>query len=487
MTGDLVTVDLPGRGVRTRFKVETLTWFMGENGSGKSTSILCALAAAGHPHDQLKSETEGRVTGFGVTLKIGRKLNREGEPSVEVIDPGAFSRLVQPASDKRDTRNSQRLKALLAFRPLTYTVETLLTLAAGDEAVAALVQATGEWKDGDDWRSLDLLALAERVRNASNRLAIGKEKEATEADGAVRALQARADELAFHDDLGSESSADLSIRVEAQRDLAARLRIEASARRSLEAQKASIDLGLQPDLDGAELDEAVATDAVAELERKLAEAKAKLAEAKRSTLRVRADLQAWKERKAILDKPVDGACAEDVLEAEASLQGLSARLEAVRSQEEWNEVQDSLQVARVKGGGAAQKAAWYRSLVEGIPGALSVVLSEQGIDGVSVVNGELATADGQPVEELSLGNAVKWAHHVALPAYANAAAPILLYLPEKPMSAWHALDTPGKLELVEVCAQLGIRLLVETASHGDLKVVHEVMDGLRHLAEGVQG
>jgi hypothetical protein len=484
---DLVTVDLPGRNVRTRFTAEALTWFLGRNGSGKTTSIMAALTAAGHAHDQLRSEREGRVTGFGVTVEIGRKLSREGEPTVEVLDPGAFSRLVQPASEKRETRNAQRLRALFAFRSLTYSVETLLTLAAGDEDVAALVQSSAEWKDGEDWRNLDLLALAERVRNAGNRLGLGKEMEASAASGAVQALRGRSDELAYNGDLGTESSASLATRLERQRDAVARMRAEAAARRSLEEQKAAIDLGARPNLESAELDEAVTLDAVGQLERQLSEARARHGEAKRTTLRVRADLEHWKKRKEILDRPVAGATAADVLAGEAELQELSSKLDAVRAQEEWDGLQDEIAQARGKAAGAAQKAEWYRSVVGSIPAALSTVLTEQGIAGVTVVDGELATEEGKPVEELSLGNIVKWAHGVALPAYENASAPILLYLPEKPVSAWHALDTAGKLDLVETCRRLGIRLLVETASHGDLKVVHEVMEGLRHLAEGAEG
>jgi energy-coupling factor transporter ATP-binding protein EcfA2 len=194
----------------------------GPQGSGKSTALEAteALLVKGRGNVQARDgAANGTVSGFGVTLKVGRTSRRSGELEVACLE-GRFdvSDLVEPGLKDPIAADVRRVKALVQLAGAEADPTLFAELLAEDQASA------------DTFKSGDLVEMAARVKRDLEKAAREVEGKAERAESSARAARENAGDLDGPDDA-----------TELQTALETAVREETRLRTEYEAYKSQLD------------------------------------------------------------------------------------------------------------------------------------------------------------------------------------------------------------------------------------------------------
>jgi energy-coupling factor transporter ATP-binding protein EcfA2 len=176
-----IAIDVPRAGV--------VVW-KGRNGAGKTT-LLNALDAVGRGTGKppiTDGEDRAEIRLGDVTLRVGKRNQRTGEPEFEMLD-GRYSiaDLIAPGFKSRESCDAHAIKTLAQLAG-SGDVSLFYELAGGQEAFEELVPAEVA---GDN----DVVALAGRIERALQRKAKTEEDAAAGADGKADAYSASASQV----------------------------------------------------------------------------------------------------------------------------------------------------------------------------------------------------------------------------------------------------------------------------------------------------
>lgn len=439
----------------------------GRNGAGKTSAIHAVRAALGdrtataQPTDGLSA---GSVTGPGVTLKVGRHKSRTGVPEVTLADSGPLATLIEPPYKGDAERGRARIQALLRLVPIEVTSAMINDLCGGNQAL--LERVTG--KDGTD-----VLGYAHRAKIEAQALARQAEAQADEAKGAAAVADARLGEIGPVPE-GTELSTEDDDRRAVQGATGALAIAEQSCRqrKELADRQAQVraTLGERPDVDGRRSELAVATAEVARLRAELATAQGSHLTAVERLKEAEVAAKSWDASARILELPLTGASVCDVEIAERELRvvtervGLSAKLRARK------QAIEAHAEAMRDHAAALERAALMRKISDRVPDVLGHALRHAGIPGLTVHEGKLAIRTESGIldwdSRLSFGQRVRFALQIALQAAQTGGTNVFALDPE----FWLALDPEHKQAAHEIANELGVYLLTEEPSEGDLRM-----------------
>lgn len=162
----------------------------GPQGVGKSITLdALQSAATGKGKAPLRDKAgKGEVKAFGVTMKLGARTTRSGEPEVvsiegklsvaDVVDPG----IADPAA-----ADAKRIKALVQLAGGEADSDLFINLFGGDiDLLSAIV------REGAD-EETDLILMAEKIKRDCEKAARDEEKAADSASGRAAALKQTAE------------------------------------------------------------------------------------------------------------------------------------------------------------------------------------------------------------------------------------------------------------------------------------------------------
>lgn len=459
-----IALDVPRAGVVV---------FKGRNGAGKTTA-LNAIDAAGRGVGKppiADGEDRAEIRLGEVTLRVGKRNQRSGEPEFEVLD-GRYSLadLIAPGFKSRESCDAHAIKTLAQLAG-SGDVSLFYELAGGKEAFEELVPAEVA---GDS----DVVALAGRIERALQAKARAKEDAATGADGKADAYSAAASQV---DISGPHDESELAAaRGKAERELGALEQKDKDAAEKLEAARAAQDAleDAEADAKGPSVAEAqaaletargVVSDRLAvvnQLEQELRNARAELAQAEsgareaetvvQSTLntaktleKFRATVEAAKHVETV--SPEQLAQAREAVNAarEAELRGRDIRkaLEARVLAESWRKKAAEDRKAADK---LRQAAAATDDVLSGLVGRLgSPLFVERGRLLVNTDRGKESFWDLSDGERSEL----------AVTVFANA---IRQHNPGKdcqltlPQSFWEGLDFAGRRRIADLMERQGV-------------------------------
>jgi chemotaxis protein histidine kinase CheA len=160
--------------------------FKGPKGCGKSTAAKAVVAAAsGKGKLPLRDRaTKGEVRGFGVTLRIGARTSRTGEPYVESLE-GKFdvASIIDPGIADPIAADSKRIKSLVSLAASEPDPELFAKLFGNDEELFDAIVS-------DDAKSApDVVVMADKVKRNCEKVARDEEKAAESAAARAAALK----------------------------------------------------------------------------------------------------------------------------------------------------------------------------------------------------------------------------------------------------------------------------------------------------------
>lgn len=200
----------------------------GANGAGKSALIDAVGAMTGGKAHVTKRDgsLEGRLEGFGVTLKLKGRVTKSGELEAESLEGRlSIAELVDPQIDNPAAADARRIKALVALSGAAPSPALFYELCGGREAFDSLTHAN---------ESDDLVSMAARVKRDLEQVA--RTHEAQEANARSRADVARKSAEGVDVDQPHDAPA---LQAELEAAIAEKSRIEAEAKARQEAIEAA--------------------------------------------------------------------------------------------------------------------------------------------------------------------------------------------------------------------------------------------------------
>lgn len=469
---------------------------VGANGAGKSSTLNAVSRAYGaevalEPRD---GADHGTVDVDGVHLVVKKVVRSTGRAVLELASTSHLADLVDGGGHKDpDARARCRNRALLALSRVPVTEEAVAVLAGDPEiAEAALHRIREDLVD-------DVLTAAELTRRTAHAIARQREEDRDAAAGRAQAHEHTAAEAMQA--LGGKanlSPVTLAEAEAAERALVAKVeaaRLGARQRRQLEQQQAEIraSLGEQAP-DPAKFDDAIALRraAIAEhealleqlgaelraLEGRIADARGELAMQREGLIQSERAAKAERERAAahthqlqVLEQPVTGPTADDVLALEVELAGAREATERARRSAEHARALAASDEAAAESKRHAERAEIVRALAVTVQDRMGRLLAGTAAEGLTIEGGRLHVI-GEGGELLDFetrqsdGQRIYRAFKVAAVAYRDRVVPLDGRL-------WTQLDPDRKLEVAKIAAELGLTVVTEEPTDGEL--------GIRHL------
>jgi hypothetical protein len=472
-----------------------VTELSGRNGAGKTSAINAIARASGGDVDvEVRDGAEqGSVTGNGVALTIRRIAKSTGSAEIELADGGPLADLIDGGGHKdADARARARVRALLRLQALPVDEQTIGVLAS-DPEVSRLAL-----RECEDLMIDDLLQAAEKVRRSAHSLARVQEQRQTE-QGAIADVHdgSRAAALALIggnlDDLVDVPADAALANLRAAEGRLAVIRADAQRRSDLEDQQAEIraTLGDRPDpkrFDEAvvELDESVRMfqgqiadleTQKREIESKIARAASGLATAKRDvaalrqrTVEAQEEAQAWDRRAGVLARPIEGPVQADVEAQERAVEAATFTADRATQSAAYRAASEAARTAREAAGDAATRAEYLRTIATTVQDRLGQLLSKTAAQGLTVnADGRLCVVEGKRLLDFetrqSEGQRIAVALSIAARTYAGKVVPL-------DGRYWQALDPTKKAEFAAKAAELGLFVITERPTDGDLRVNH---------------
>jgi hypothetical protein len=451
----------------------------GRNGSGKSTAIAAteALVNGKSKPEVRDGALNGKVTGLGVTMTVGRRSRVSGELEVTSLE-GRLSpaELVDPGIKDPDAADSKRIKALVGLVGAEADANLFSTLI--DEPLDQYVSTSALEAD-------DLLTMTARMkrdfeakaRDVEDRVKSfeGKAQAAREAAAGV-SLTAPCDSMKLHRELESAISNESALKTrKSEYDRASKANQQ--AREQLEKARAEYD---GPTLDyatNAELAAKAAADvaqkSVKELEEALAEAKthrdsmnqqlsAAIAARKAAESHARSMAEWEKQLESDLPEPVTTDAILEAAEAvQAAREAVDLGVKVRTAKEQIAKADDHLAQAKA----AASKAKKLREAAKGTDEVLSQVVAKTGSK-LRVEAGRLVLDTSRGVTyfaDLSHGERWKIALDIAIEAVGPGG---LLTVPQE---AWESLDPINRAIVAQHVHGTGVVLLTAQADAGELR------------------
>lgn len=169
------------------------------NGRGKSTAIEVADALASGRSSGLtvrQGALNGEAEGFGITIKIGRKVSRSGEVQIVSLDGKlSVAELVDPGIKNEEAADTKRIKALISLAKVTPSIDVFRPLLNDRREFDRVIPSTVA-------DSPDLLTMADRFKRACDSAALLAERQAENVKGRCQQAEATAkgvDLTAEHD------------------------------------------------------------------------------------------------------------------------------------------------------------------------------------------------------------------------------------------------------------------------------------------------
>jgi energy-coupling factor transporter ATP-binding protein EcfA2 len=451
----------------------------GRNGSGKSTAISAteSLVTGKSKPEVRDGALNGKVSGLGVTMTVGRSKRITGELEVTSLE-GRLSpaELVDPGIKDPDAADSKRIKALVAL----VGAEADISLFAGliDEPLDNYVSTSATEAD-------DLLVMTARIKRDFESKA--RDLEDREKNYQGKALAAR------------ESAAGVDLTADCDGDkLHRQLEQAISAESALRTRKAEYDRAskanqqareqlekARSEYSGKSLDEAMtdelrckqsteeASSNVANLEKLLAEARVHLANAnhfysaaiaarKAAESHTRSLAEWEKQLEAAMPEPVStDAILEAAEQVQTARDACDLGVKVRSAKEQIAKADEHLQAAKT----AALKAKKLREAAKGTDEVLSQVVAKTGSQ-LRVEAGRLVldTKRGATYfADLSHGERWKIALDIAIEAVGPGG---LLTIPQE---AWESLDPINRKLIAEHVAGSGVVLITAEADAGELR------------------
>lgn len=457
-----LTVDLSEPGVHVA---------RGRNGAGKTSTLHAIVAASGGDAPVVPTDgmERGKIEGpGGVVLAVGRTRRYGGDPVVELLETGPIATLIDPGLKDTAAAARARVKALLDLVRPAVTEETVRRLSGG--------------------RDLGVPAGSGTLMDIANRIKAEAEAEARKAEERLATLRGQA--TAAREALGGAEPEAPVVPVEEARRLAQEARtravhlgLAARARRDLEARQEEIrgSLGERPDTASAE---ARVQDLTGEVNRvlvRIANLQEQLENLRREEATAAAELRIvqqaakrWDEGHAVLAKPAEGPTAEELAAAEAQAEQAERAVEAATLGAQRAAMRAKAAAAEEQIKREVREASALRGIAGAIPTVLAELLRESGVPGLTVRDGRLLAeiAPGEWVDfeaRLSFGQRVRAALTVALHAARRQGVRGVPILPLDP-AHWAALDPERKVEVHTLAREVGICLVTEEPTDGELRV-----------------
>lgn len=474
---------------------------VGENGSGKSTSLDCILRAAGakRPLEVRDGAHMGSVDLPGIRLQIRSSVRSTGHAEVHLADTGPLTRLIDPGYKGSDEAASARVRALLEMIRPEFDAGVVATLADGDPSIADAVEQ--ELREG---ALTSLVDVAERVRLTAHGQARAAEALAQQAAGKSTSAELTA-AAALEKAGGDEALTDMPVaeaeQIETQaREALGAARAARDKRLALERQQQEIraTLGHPPDPDRFEQDVTLRRDAVAASERRLEafqtelrELERKISQEREALAGVRQDLRSLEELQrsererlrthqqqlAILDQVPEGPTDEQLERYEQLAAAAQEQRRAAVVSAEVKSLAAAAEAAKEELAVAAEHAARLRDIARTVFDRLAMLpgVAERAYP-LTIVAGRVAVIDGEHLHDFetrrSEGQRIDAAFAVAAKAYAlpdgESRAPIVAL----DARYWTALDPEHQRTAATAAAQYGLTVVTEQPTEGELAVLH---------------
>jgi chromosome segregation ATPase len=458
----------------------------GANGAGKTSAMRAVSRALGAdvPVEVRDGADHGSVEAGGARLVVKKVARASGVAQVSLADGGPLADLIDPGLKDSDSAAKARIRALLRLVRVPVSEEILAQLAGDPEVFAA---ASDELLGQET--TPDLLTAQERIRQHTHRLAREAESWANTCKGRLQAYEHRLAEI-FAELGGEDHLAEIGAKeAEAAAQAAVRelemTRLAAEKRLELERRQAELRASLVEAEDPAGYEAEIGRLAereqahrarIEKLEREIANERVRLAEAsadlkhlreRQAEAAVRAEQQ--REARRILDLPVEGPTQVEVEALEEAVEESRDRLSWARLSDEARLLGADVESAREAARAATERAEQLRDAAGGIAGRLGQILAGTEASGLTVVDGRLAElVDGEAMDferRRSDGQRIRAALRVAAKAYRGQVVPL-------DGRYWLALDDAARAEFGAIAAELGLYVLTERPTEGDLRVDH---------------
>jgi len=455
------------------------------NGQGKSNFIdwIAASSGAPIPLSVLDGENAGRLIIDGsVVLEYQRKKGKQ--PHVSLASVSSVALVVDPGIKDPASAEEARLKNLLKMVEAETTeemIEFFLTHEAkSDEDEPRLDTEAYDYVDlhygVDKLRELDPVAAADVLIKGTGGLIHKLKREYRD-----EAANAQARYQVAHPEKPEKLSDVSLLDADAEYRNAVgdhrQVQGEASQRAQLERQRAEIEqtLGDRPDVFAADAlvegaqegyDEVAAE--IMELEKRLSAARQKAISAKvtldqfkKDATEARRAAESWDRRQAILETPITGATAADVLKAANRVDLAKSALDLARETTEYRKKLEVAQAAREERDRATARESEIEKLADGVPARLGAQFNSLGIPDARVNNGVLEVKNEkgkwEPFHRRSKGQQWRW----ALPIYVkhNPGAMVALL-----KEAWNELDLESKGEIHKAFVEAAVIGVVEVTT-----------------------
>ena len=477
----------------------------GRNGAGKSSAMLGISRACGAdvPLEVRDGANEGRISGNGVSIVIRKVAATTGKAEVELVGGDDLAELIDGGgyADPK-ARAKARVRALLRIERLPVTAETISELAGGECEIAS--QALRECEEN---LIDDLLEAAEKVRRVTH----GEARKSEEAQAAALAVADvhEAQALEAVASIGGAAhvveipSADASLNAGRLRDRLAVARAEATKRRELEALQAEIreTLGQRPDAaqfndkytraqdarEAAETElEALQIEAQ-KLAERIAEKRVAVVEAKELQQRIGRKIaetqtatEEWDRRAGVLGRPVEGPTQADVDAIEASVHNANETAARAGASEEYRTKRTSAAESRQSAQDHATRAEYLRTLATTVQDRLGRLLNGTDADGLTVGDaGRVCVVEGGKVYDFETRRSEGQQIAAALRFFARKNPSRIIPLSGR---LWNALAPQGKASFIREAETLGLYVISEEPSEGDLRVERPTVDSLTQQA-----
>ncbi len=460
---------------------------VGENGEGKTNMLLAIARALGNdvPAVLRDGARELSVTLDNQVLLSLTKVTKAGDVEGALMSSSPIANLILPNVKDADAAEERRIQALLKLIDLPVTDEAIRTLCDQDENAFEFVMQ----QEGDTIRDLNIVEAKERVRRRLHEMKRGVE-------GLAQRAQAEIDVNTVEKPTVLSKKTPALARAEYEDSVAVRERLkgEASQRKEREAEREEIrgTIGKRPDVGAYQNGVSAARerlqascDYLATLKERLVALRReieaqegavsdnteKLDEAQEALALAGQSAASWARRKAILDSKITGATDADVEAATAEAEKAAREVERARQTCAYNEACQRRKEAQETRERALEEFDKLEKLATGVTGRLGLLLSQAGVEGLTVDEDRLclANADGSPGEafyRLSFGERAK----IACRLLASQRPPRgLLALP---WQFFASLSPENRQEAVDVFSSHGLYVLTERPAAGELRVEH---------------
>ncbi len=449
----------------------------GPNGAGKSSAIEAIKAANGDKDAKAEpsdGHAKGEVRGAGgeVLMAVGNRRKLAGDlPTLRLVSTGAIGRLIDPQIQDSETAAKARIRALLTLMPLPADDAARMELTANDEELQL-------WIKSDP--SKDAAEMAEAVRKRANELANELEKRSAEAAGEELSMNALIEGLGQLDFEAGDLKAQEMVLTQLAHVASVKAET-AQARLTLERQQAQIreTLGAAPNVAAAQMEFDAALAALNEAQAALKVASAKWEEKGRGLNTAKQADAAYQRQAEILKRPVEGATAQEAIEAANASDAQRGRVERARKVDQAKQYLVSANAAKVRREKCADRAVVLRGIAKGTATALGELLARRGLQGLGITEGRLVVLDPAAPGgmkdfdlRLSFGERVRAALGIALAGFRGASEGTDQRLPVLALEPgfWLALDDGHKAEVNQIAKERGVCLITEEPGDGELRV-----------------